>query len=331
MENASHSLPVKVPEAEESHRARSVPRPMRAGPAVGLAALAGVLLLPEALTRSQVTAGVLIGTYALAAVGLSFLLQAGLVSFGQAGFMGLGAYTAAILSARHGWPPLAALAAAVAVPPLVAYAIGAPILRLRGSYLGFATLALAIIAQALFTNLTPLTGGAIGLGDIPALRVGGLVVDSPRDYYTLCWSLVAILVVLLTNIARSRPGVALRSIAADERAARLVGVDAARYKLHAFAISSATAGLAGGLYASFMSYISPDAFGLLLSVSFLVMVVVGGRGSIAGAVVGAIVIGLTSQVLVGMTAGQPARLAAALQSLLYAGLIAGIVLYGRRA
>ncbi len=306
------------------------PSPPCRGPASGLAALAVVLLLPEVLTRSQVTAGVIIGTYAIAAVGLSFLLQAGLVSFGQAGFVGLGAYTTAILSARHDWSPLTALAVGVLVPMLAAYAVGAPILRLRGSYLGFATLALVIIAQTLFANVTPLTGGAIGLGDIPTLRVGDLAVTSPRAYYTLCWILVAILVVLLTNITWSRPGVALRSIAADERAARMVGVDAARYKLHAFAISSAMAGLAGGLYASFMSYISPDAFGLLLSVSFLVMVVVGGRGRISGAVVGAIMIGLASQFLVGVTAGQPARLAAVLQSLLYAGLIISVILYGRR-
>ena len=277
---------------------------------VGLLLLAGVTLaLPPILGPSGIPLYVTIGLSTMVVIGLSLLMGfAGQISLGQAVFFAIGAYTAALLS-LHGLPSLLGLLAAPAVTAAVAALIGLPLLQLRGHALAFGSLAVQLIVLSLIPLAPGLTGGAIGLTGIPALALGPL--QLPADglgYAYLVWALVALLLLLTRNLVRSRPGRALRAMAASPTGAAAVGVPVVRYRIQVFALSAAYAGLAGGVYAFFIGYISPDAFPVVLSIQFLVMAVVGGLGSLWGPLVGAVGVSLLAQGLstLGSAPGMPA-------------------------
>jgi branched-chain amino acid transport system permease protein len=230
---------------------------------------------------------------------------AGQVSLGQAVFFAIGAYTAAVLS-LHGVPTVAALLAAPVLAAAVAAAVGVPILRLRGHYLAFATLAFQLIVLSVIAN-SDFLGGGLGFTAIPSLGIGGAALSSSRGYAWLVWLVTAAAMVLTVNLIRSRPGRALRALATSEVAAESAGIAVVRYKLAVFALSAAYAGFAGGIYAFFIGYISPDSFPVELSVEFVVMVVIFGLGSVWGALLGAVGISVLVQVLnqVGTMPGMP--------------------------
>jgi branched-chain amino acid transport system permease protein len=273
----------------------------------GMAALAlGSFLIPVRLSEANLTVYVLLGVYAVTAIGMSLLMgYAGQVSLGQAGFLAIGAYTASLL-AIHGVPSVMALLAAPVATAVIAALVGVPILRLRGHYLAFATLAFQLILLSLISNIGFL-GGAIGLTGIPALSIGGAVLSSSLGYAWLTWAVTAAAMVVTLNIIRSRPGRALRALATSEAAAVSAGVPVARYKLAVFALSASYAGLAGGIYAFFIGYVSPDSFPVELSIELIVMVVILGPGSAWGALLGAAGITALVQVLtqMGTQAGMP--------------------------
>lgn len=237
---------------------------------------------------------IVIGLYAIVAQGLGMLMgYAGQVSFGQAAFYGLGAYTAGILAVRYGWPPLLCLLAAPVLPALVAYVIGRPLLRLREHYLVLATLGLGILAFSLFNELTGLTGGPSGLGGIPYLNIGPLVLDNDRIYYYLVWGVLGLTVLGMSNLINSPVGRAFCSIHSSERAAEAVGVNTARLKLQVFVLSAFLAGIAGGLYAFWVTFVGPSPFGFTASIEFVLMAVIGGLGTLWGPVLGAaLIVGL---------------------------------------
>ena len=230
----------------------------------------------------------LIGLYTLLTVGLSLVMgYAGQVSLGHATFYGLGAYATALLSARAGLPSWAALIVATALTGLIGFVICVPIFRLRGHYLAMATLGLNVIFILILKNEADVTGGPSGFTNIPPLAVGGFVFDNDLKMYYLVWAMVLGSLWLSLNIVNSRVGRALRAIHASEVAAETLGVDANAYKLRVFALAAGFAGLAGGLYAQAVHFISPSSFDILVSVELVTMSAIGGLASVWGSIFGA--------------------------------------------
>jgi len=297
---------------------------------LGLVLAALTLAVPPLLSDSQLTIYVFIGLATVVVSGLSLLMGfAGQVSLGQGAFYAIGAYAAGLLAAKGHLPPLLALAAAPVSAALVGTAMGIPLLRLRGHYLAFATLAFQLIVLSVIGEAKQLTGGDIGLSGIPPLGVGPLRLDSPLQYAYLTWAVTAGVLLLSRNLVDSRPGRGLRALATSEIGAAASGVPVGTYKLKVFALSAAYAGLAGGIYGFFLSYIAPGSFPVLLSVQFLVMAAVGGLGAIWGSLFGAAAITLAIEVLkdLGSQPGMPTHAPAVLTYAVYAGLLILVMLF----
>ncbi|MCL5108451.1 MAG: branched-chain amino acid ABC transporter permease [Chloroflexi bacterium] len=264
-----------------------------------LAALVAALVaLPWLANPYQTSLLVVIGIHTIIAVGLCLLMgYAGQASLGQAAFYGLGAFTSGILSATYGVSPWLGLLAGAAGCGLLAYATGRPILSLRGNYLAMATLAFGIIVYIILVEAKDFTGGPSGLPGIPSLTLGGFEFDSDRKYYYLVWAVCLGVLFLSQNIVNSRPGRALRAIHASEAAARSLGVDVASFKVLVFTLSAVYAGLAGGLYAHYTTFVSPQPFGFIFSIRLVTMVVIGGLASIWGAIFGTASLTVLSELL----------------------------------
>jgi branched-chain amino acid transport system permease protein len=270
--------------------------------AATFAAAAFAIYLPFRLEPGNLQIYTLMGLAAIVAIGLSLLMGfAGQISLGQGAFYALGAYTAGILTAgvdpddrlldpEAGIDPLLALAFAPLLTAVVAALVGVPLLRLRGHYLAFATLALHLILLAVLFAESRFTGGQDpGLIITKPLDIGGHILTG-EELAAVIWGVVLVALLVALNLVGSRPGRALQAISTSERAAAAVGVNVASYKLRLFVLAAALAGLAGGLYAFRLQFLSPDAFPLIMSIEFVVMVTVGGLGSIYGAVFGAVAI-----------------------------------------
>ncbi len=294
--------------------------------AVLLVALPWQLSLPDQSLYTQM------GQYAIVAIGLSLLMGfAGQVSFGQGGFYMLGAYVAGVITIRYHWPTLATLALAPFATAAVAWVIGLPLLRLRGHYLAFATLAVHLIFLSLVFTWVRVTGGEIGLIGVPKLKVGGGA-PAGATYAAIVWGLVVITALVSIALVASRAGRALRAIAASERDAAAAGIDVSAYKLRLFVLSAGYAGLAGGLYTYQLHYLSPDAFPIVLSVQFVVMIAIGGMGSVYGAVFGAIGITLLQHELsiLGTRPGMPLQAPKVLAIGAFGLILTVVVLFFRR-
>jgi branched-chain amino acid transport system permease protein len=234
---------------------------------------------------------VLAGIYAILALGLSlFMGYAGQISLGHAAFFGIGAYTTAILTARHGFPPSVALLASAFSASAVAYLIGRPILKLKGYFLALATLGFGEIFLVIVREATHLTGGVIGIFGIPWFSVIGFSFDTYLKQYYLTWGVLAGLFIFSKNLVRSKVGRALLAVAASEDAAASVGIDVPKAKLDIFVLGAAYAGLAGSLFACIMSTANPEAFSLGVTVLIVMMVILGGMGNIYGPIAGAILL-----------------------------------------
>ncbi|TGU72797.1 branched-chain amino acid ABC transporter permease [Geomonas terrae] len=219
-----------------------------------------------------------VGIAIVLALGLNVITGlTGQLSLGHAAFMSIGAFTSAMVTIKTGLPFVANLAVTGVVTAIVAAMIGFPILRLTGDYLAICTLGFAEIVKVFFLNFEP-TNKALGLTVPPAKTA------IPMPIYV--WVVAIFAIVLVTFVQNSRFGRALKAIREDEIAADAMGINTARYKIQAFALGSFLAGIGGGLYAHFLSYINPSDFGFLKSVDILAMVVLGGLGSVPGAVIG---------------------------------------------
>jgi branched-chain amino acid transport system permease protein len=291
-----------------------------------------ILLLPLVLPNALLTIYIFIGLSTMVVSGLSLLMGfAGQVSLGQAGFYAIGAYTAALLARDLNVPPVVGLIVAPAATASIAYIVGLPLLRLRGHYLAFGTLAFQLITVSVIGEARDLTGGDTGLPAIPALGLGPLIADGPFKpivFAYLAWGLALLSLLFNQHLVRSRPGRALRALATSEAGALAAGVPVGRYKLQVFALSAAYAGLAGGVYAFYVSYIAPGSFPLVRSIEFLIMATVGGLGSVWGSAVGATVVFLVVQVLqnVGTIPGMPLRAPAVFSYAVYGLILIGIML-----
>ena len=276
---------------------------MRGGAPLGriaVVALVATLALAPFLLRNnfQVFMLTLIGIYTMLTVGLSLVMGfAGQVSLGHATFYGIGAYATALLSTRLGLPGWAALAVAAPLTGVLAYLLGIPIFRLRGHYLAMATLGLNVIFVLILKNESELTGGPSGFTGIPPMKLGGVVFNSDTAMYYLVWIAALGVLWLSFNIVRSRVGRALRAIHASELGAETLGVDATAFKLKVFALAAAYAGLAGGLYAQTIRFISPSSFDVLFSIELVTMSAIGGLANVWGSIFGAATVVLLAEFL----------------------------------
>ena len=229
--------------------------------------------------------------YGICGVSLMVLVgYTGLVSLGHAAFLGIGAYAHAYFL-QQGLPWIAAMALAVLITTAAGFIVGLPALRMTGIYLAIATLAFAVIIQEVFTRWESVTHGFAGMPvDKPVIF--GVVFDDDRSFYYLCLFFLVVALWLTRNLLRSPTGRAWIAIRDSEIAAQSMGVNLAIYKSIAFAYSAGLMGLAGALFAHKIAYLAPDIFTILLSIQFLLLVIVGGLGSLHGAVFGAIFVAL---------------------------------------
>jgi branched-chain amino acid transport system permease protein len=233
----------------------------------------------------------LAGIQAILVLSLNLLYgYAGQFSFGHAGFWGIGAYATALLTVNLGAPFWLALPAAAVAAGLLGIVVGVPALALRGPYLAFATLGFGEIVRLVLLNWKELTNGQDGIAGIPAPRLGPLVFRSDAAFYYLILAAIALTALISTRLFRSRYGRAFLAIRESEIAADAMGVPIARIKLQAFVLSAMLAGVAGNLYAHLFRYISPDVFTFDVSVSLMLMLLVGGVGTIGGAITGAVLL-----------------------------------------
>ncbi len=255
-------------------------------------ALVGALALVPLAVPNVYTIHVLneVGINSLLALGLNLVIGvAGQLSVGQAGFYGVGAYTAGILATRLGFPFWATLPLAGVLAGLVGLVIG-PVLRLRGVSLAVATLAFGEIVRIVISNWMALTNGPNGIPGIPFPSVAGFVFNTDYRYYYLVLTWVVLCYLTVARLADSRVGRAMNALRDNQDAAEAMGVHVIRYKVMAFAVAAAFAGVAGALFAHVQTYISPDNFTFLTSVDIIFMVVVGGLGSVPGSLLGAFVV-----------------------------------------
>jgi branched-chain amino acid transport system permease protein len=276
---------------------------------VALAVLVlGYLVAPYYLTDFWLSVLIYAGIAAVGAIGLNLLTgYTGQISLGHAAFLGFGAYVTGYLGTDLDLPLPVWLAAAGLVGGLLGALIGPLALRLRGLYLVIVTLGLVFIAEHVFVNWRELTGGptgrptdvpaSIGIFDFNDPTLFGEPLTTDQSWFWLVWGLVGLTALLAKNIVRTRPGRAMQAIRDRDVAAEVIGVSLARYKIGAFAISSAMAGVAGALFAGYQEYVSPEEWTLFLSIQYLAIIIVGGLGTVLGAILGALFVGSLPRVI----------------------------------
>ena len=257
-----------------------------------------VAILPMILPSNfYMRVAALVYINAIAVLGLNLLMGfAGQVSLGHAGFFGIGAYAMALGPVYLGLPSWASLLGGTAVSALLAFLVGRPILRLNGYYLAIATLGMGMLVAMVISNEANITGGPNGMEVQRMVLFGWRVAGSVTWYWISGISLV-IAALVVFNLINSPTGRALRSIHDSEIAARVLGIDVARYKLLAFVISAIFASIAGSYLALLDGFVTPTTAGFLLSIELVVMAVLGGLGSILGSIVGAAILVILPQAL----------------------------------
>lgn len=274
----------------------------------GLALMAlAFIMLPLQLDDFWLGLLGLVAVYAIGGIGLNLLTgYAGQVSLGTAFFIGVGAYTAAWFGGQQDWPMLLWLPTAALIGAAFGALVGPIALRLSGQYLAIVTLGLLFIGEHFMIQWKSVTGGtrgtrvnadlSIGPLDFADLELFGMSFTRNQGLFWLLWAVVALVALGAKNIARTRPGRALQAIRDRDVAAEIIGVSLSKYKVAVFALSSGIAALAGGLYgAAVQQFVSPIEFGgiggLVLSITFIAVIIVGGMGTISGGIIGALVVG----------------------------------------
>lgn len=276
-----------------------------------MAVLAGVVFVVAPLQLTDFPLSVLnvAGIFVLGTIGLNLLTgYTGQVSLGHAFFMAVGAYVWAHFGGDIGLP----LPAWLVLAALAGGALGAVIapfaLRLRGNYLAIISLGLVFIGIHIWKNFESVTGGPLGFTgqsraasigpvDFGRLELAGRAYTVDQSFFWLIWAVVALGVLVASNIVRSRPGRAMQAVRDRDLAAAVIGVDPARYKVGAFVLSSAYAAVAGALYGSYFNFVNPEHWNLFLSIQFIAMVIVGGVGTVLGSVLGGLFVGSVPSVI----------------------------------
>jgi len=262
-----------------------------------LALVIGCLLLPLVMDDYFISILNLTCMYSIVTVGLMLLTgYTGQISMGHAAFFGIGAYTSAILTIK-GIPFIIALPAAGVLAGLVGIVIGLPALRLAGLYLAIATMGFGFIVEEILVRWEGLTKGNMGMIVDPP-SIGGFWFDTEIRFYYLTLVLLILTIFAAKNILRSPTGRAMIAIRDSEVAAQAVGISMAKYKTMAFAISAFFTGIAGSLYGHKLTFINPESFTIMVSIEFLAMIIIGGLGSLHGAVYGAAFIIFLPQLII---------------------------------
>ncbi len=268
---------------------------------------------------------IMAGIFAVLALSLNLLLgYTGQLSLGHAAFFGIGAYASGLLTVKLEWSPWIGLLVAVALPALAGWMIGRLALKIRGAYFVLLTISFAGVVSLVSVNWMELTNGPLGLPGVPplALTVPGMGAVSLRTksaYYYVVLVAVALCYLVCLALVRSRVGRALVALRENETLAQSIGVNVTHYLVLATVVSAAMAGLGGGLYAHYTRFVSPEVFLFTYTVTMVIMVVAGGKGTLAGPVVGAVLFTALPEVLRAATSWQ-------WQMLLY-GILLVLVLF----
>jgi branched-chain amino acid transport system permease protein len=254
-------------------------------------AVVAALVAPRLLSEFNLRLATLSLHTSIAVIGLCVAFGwTGLLHLGQAAFIGIGAYATAILSTRLGLGFWTTMPVALVASGLVALCIAVPMLRLRGHYLALAVLGFNVTFEIVARNWTKLTGGFDGITDIPPVHLFGIVIKDDHGYYYLSLGFVIVCALFALALRHSRYGRAMIAIRDDELAAGTSSVSVTRMKVLAFVIASMLAGLSGALYAHHATFIAPQDFEFVKSVTILVMLILGGELSVAGAILGTVII-----------------------------------------
>ncbi|MFK8251246.1 branched-chain amino acid ABC transporter permease [Ancylobacter terrae] len=255
----------------------------------GFAAAAAMPLVSSDLYLFRILTMIVI--WSILALGQNLITGfCGQLSYGQAAFYGIGAYTSALATIHFGLPFPVTLLLAVMMAGVFGLLIGYPATRIGGDYLFLVTIGFAEICRLVFLNWDSVTNGAVGLPGIPPASLFGVTLWSNQEYFLLSLGLLAVVVLIATRIVTSDIGRCFLAVREDEIAARAVGINVSRYKLMAFGLGAAISGVAGALVAHFLSYVGPDMFTNWESTLVFAIVLVGGLGSIPGTILGAALI-----------------------------------------
>jgi branched-chain amino acid transport system permease protein len=249
------------------------------------------------MTEYLLHIAIISGFYIILTLSLNLIIgYCGQVSLGHAAFYGLGAYASALTTMHWQVPFLLALLLAALVGAVFGLGLGIPTLRLKDDYLAIVTLGFGVIIDIVLLNLD-ITGGPDGLAGIPSPRFWGVNFRNKIYFLILVAVLVGVTLLLIRRLVNSRHGRALKAIRDHEITARVMGINAAAYKIAIFTLSAGLAGMAGSLYAHYITFINPESFGLHTSILILTMVVLGGMGSILGSVLGACTLTILPELL----------------------------------
>lgn len=282
---------IAAPGASAGSQARTTRiRPGRPWTLVALLVL--MAALPFLVNAFYLGVIVLGAIYAVAVLGLYFLVGlSGQLSLAQGAFFGLGAYASAITSTRLHWPFWPSVGAAIVAGLVIGLVLGFAVLRLTGHYLALATIGLAIIAVIVFQQWKEVTGGPNGIAGIQPPTVGNIILTQNFYYFYLVWAFLVVLAAIAWTVKRSRVGRAFLAIREDQLAAAATGINVLNFKVLAFTLSTVYGAIGGALYAHGLThYISPDVFVFDLSVTMLVMLLLGGQATVPGTILGAMVV-----------------------------------------
>lgn len=269
---------------------------------------------------------VIAGIYVILAQSLNLILgYTGLPALGHGAFSCVGAYVSALLALQYGLTPWLGLIFGAAAATVLGFMVAVPCLRLKGDYLALATLGFAVIVYSIAKNWVDVTRGPLGLPGIPGFSIFGFELSSVWLYLALVVLFVWLTTFVIRRVVDSPFGRILQGIREDEIVTAALGKDVNRHKIIVFMIGAFFAGIAGSLYAHYITFIDPSSFTIMESITILLMVVFGGMGSIKGSFVGAVVLVVLPELL--RFLGLPSSIAAPLRQMIYGLLLTVLMLY----
>ncbi len=270
---------------------------------------------------------IIAGIYIILTLSLNLIVgYTGLPALGHAAFFCIGAYTSSLLALNMGLSPWIGLLIGACVAAFSGIVIGYPAVRLKGDYLALATFGLGVIIYSIAKNWVSLTRGPMGLPGIPGFSIFGFHLSEIWSYLLLVLVFVTITIFVIRRVVNSPFGRILRSIREDEIASQALGKDTTKHKLLVFVIGAFFAGIAGSLYAHYITFIDPSSFTVMESITILLMVIFGGMGSISGSIAGAVILVVFPELL--RFLGMPSSIAAPMRQMIY-GLILVVLMIKR--